>query len=372
MSAPAFMKKSPAPVSKQRLYNGRKLQIWEGKVKLSSISGWIDNPRIDIAKKLYQDKVGARDLTQDEILEIMKGDSDFKLKELRDDILKNGLRQPLTLSYTGKLLDGNRRFFAMRFALEHLSKADPNRLDLETVDAHVLAHDVSEEEEDNVLVEENFSPSLKLEWPDYVKAQKVIRLKEEGLSEPEIAKRLNWTRSKVKETIRISDIIEDFKAFALSPVDPEDQSNSGLAKGEQEAEAIAAANYQFFNQAQKSFFDVLQSDVDFKLEFFRWIAAGKFGSFAEVAIAHKAYKNPEASAIISKNVPGAAKAAKAALDYNERVIQNADEASGRIGSFVKFLKGMTAAEIRSLSKDARENLTEALDLIRRMSQSVEA
>ncbi len=371
MTAPSFMKTTPVPVSKQRLYNGRKLQVWEGKVRLSDIVGWVDNPRIDIAKKLHQDKVGQRELTQDEILEIMKGDSDFKLKELRDDILKNGLREPLTLSFTGKLLDGNRRFFAMRYALEGLPVTNPNRLDLETVETYVLAADVSEEEEGNVLVEENFSPSLKLQWPDYVKAQEVIRLKAKGLSESDIATRLNWTTSKVKETIKISTIIEDFEAFAVSPVDEEDRTNSGLGLGEQQAKALASANYQFFNEAQKSFFNPLNADVDFKMQFFRWIAMDKFGSFPEVRIAHKAYMDPEASAIISKDEPGAAKAAKAALDYNERVVKNADEASGRIGSFVIFLKQLKADEIKSLPKEARESLVEALELISRMSKAVE-
>jgi hypothetical protein len=371
MKAPSFMKKVPSPALRQRLYNGRKLQVWEGKVRLSDIAGWVDNPRIDIAKKLYQDKVGQRELTQDEILDIMKSDPGFKLKALRDDIQKNGLREPLTLSFEGKLLDGNRRFFALRYALQGLPLTDQRRLDLETVDAYVLAEDVSEEEEDNVLVEENFSPSLKLEWPDYVKAQKVIGLRGLGHSDSDIAKRLNWTAAKVKETIRIHTIIEDFEAFAVLPIDAADKANSGLALGEQEAKALAAANYQYFNEAQKSFFGPLNSDIDFKMEFFRWISAGKFDSFAEVRIAHKAYQNAEASAIISKDVPGAAKAAKAALDYNARLVNNADEASGRIGSFVIFLRQLKADEIKSLPKEARENLIEALALISKMSKAVE-
>jgi hypothetical protein len=371
VTAPLFMTKKPAPAMKQRLYNGRHLQVWEGRVRLSDITGWVDNPRIDIAKQLYQDKVGQRELEQDEILDIMKSDASFKLKALRDDILKNGLREPLILSFSGKLLDGNRRFFALRYALEGMRMSDPRKPDLEMVDAYVLAEDVSEEEEDNVLVEENFSPSLKLEWPDYVKAQKVVGLRNLNFSDADIALRLNWSAAKVRETIRIDTIIQDFEAFAVQPIDEADKSNSGLGLGEQEAKSLAAANYQYFNEAQKSFFGALNTDIDFKLEFFRWIVASKFDSFAEVRIAHKAYQNPEASAIISKNVPGAAKAAKAALDYNARLVNNADEASLRIGSFVNFLRQLKADEIKSLPREARENLAEALALISKMSKAVE-
>src|SRR5690606_25207663 len=109
---------------------------------------------------------------------------------------------------------------------------------------------------------------------------------------------------------------------------------------------IAAKNYQFFNEAQKSFFDPLMNDLEFKAHFFRWIRQGKFSSFPEVRIAYKAWQDPEVKAIISGNDPAAAKDAKSTLDYNARIVRSGVEATGRIESFVKFLKGMKADEIR--------------------------
>lgn len=371
MKAPSFLLKSnPTPTAKQRLYNGRKLQVWEGRVKIEDIQGWVDNPRIDLAKKLFQDKVGNRALTQDEILGIMKGEPDFKMKELRDDIQKNGLREPVTLSFSGKLLDGNRRFFAIKYALETMPKTDPNRVDFEVIDAFVLFEDVSETDEENVLVEENFAASLKLEWPDYVKAQKVIRLKDESLTDEEVAKRLAWPKSRVKETIRIAEIIDEFEAYAIAEKNPADESASGLGLTEHEAKALAAKNYQFFNEAQKSFYNPLMTDVDFKMAFFKWIAEGKFSSFPEVRIAYKAFKNPEALVLLSADQPGAAKVAKASLDYNERVVKNSEEAVGRIDSFVKFLKQLEADSISKLPAATRASLQEALELITKMSAAV--
>ena len=366
---PGFLVTEPPPHVKQRLYNGRKLLVWEGRVKVSSIEGWVENPRIDLAKRALQEKVGSRGLTQDEVFDLMKSNPDVRLKDLRDDILKNGLREPLTLSSKGKLLDGNRRFFAVKFALESMDATDPNKQDLETVLAFVLDDTATLEDEQNVLVEENFSPSLKIEWPDYVKAQMIVKAEEEGLEIAEIAKKFNWTKGKVRETLRIRELITDFEIFATTPIDPADPSGGGLGLSEQEAQVVAAKNYQYFNEAQKSFFDPLKTNIEFKLQFFRWIYEGKFSSFPDVRIAYNAWTHPEAKSVILQSAPTSAKEARAILEYNSRVIRNTEDAARRIESFAKFLKDMTADEIKSLPLSARENLRQALLLVAKMSEA---
>lgn len=369
MDHPIFMLDKPEPILKHRLFNGRKYMVWEGKVKLRNIKGWVDNPRIDLAKKVIHDRVGNRELTQNEIFELMKSEPEFRLKELRDDIMKNGLRTPITLSFEGKLLDGNRRFFALLYVLDSLGPADSNKEDFEIVDAYVLNKEATQADEENVLVEENFSPSLKLEWPDYVKAQKVTKARNEGLNEEQIAKKFNWPKSKVKDTLKIAGIIEDFEAFASDKKDPTDESGGGLGLTQHEAETVAAKSYQYFNEAQKSFYDPLMTDVDFKIQFFKWINKGKFSSFPEVRIAYRAWIDPEARPILMQDDPNAAKAAKATLDYNDRVVRSADEAVGRIDSFIKFLKQMKAADIKALPAQTRQKLKEALSLVEKMSHA---
>lgn len=368
-SKPLFLLDKPAPQIKQRLYNGRKLVVWEGKVKISAIQGWVDNPRIELAKRKLIQKVGDRQLTQEEILDLMKNDEDVKLKDLRDDLLKNGLREPLTLSFEGKLLDGNRRFFAIKYALENMSSTDPNRQDLEGVDAFVLAKDATEEDEQNVLVEENFSASLKIEWPDYVKAMKVVEANENGLNIDEISRKFSWGKGKIRETLRIYEIITEFISYATSPVNLEDESGGGLGLTDHDAETIAAKSYQIFNEAQKSFFDPLKTDIDFKLQFFRWVHEGKFASWPEARVAYKVWNHPEAKAAIMQPEPAAAKSAKTILEYNTRIIRNTDEAVGRIDAFISFLRDMTANEIKLLPPAARNNLADALELVIKMSKA---
>ena len=365
---PSFFLTKPEPQIKQRLFNGRRIMVWEGRIKVESIQGWVENPRIELEKKKYLSKIGLREITQDEILTLMKNDPDVKIKDLRDDIIKNGLREPLTLSFSGKLLDGNRRFFAVKYALEGMPLTDPNRQDLEVVDVHVLSENASEEDEQNVLVEENFSASLKIEWPDYVKARKVIDAHEDdGLTIEQLSRKFSWAKTKIRETLRIHEIISDFIIYATSVIDPSDEHGGGLGLSEQEAETLAAKNYQFFNEAQKSFYDPLKSDIDFKFQFFKWVAGSKFSSFPEVRIAYKAWQNPEAKSVLLQPDPSAAKSAKAILDYNSRVVQSADEAAARIETFVKFLKELTAEEIQKIPSQTSSKLQEALDLVIKLS-----
>jgi hypothetical protein len=359
MDTPTFVLGKPDPTLKQRQYNGRRINVIECRVKLSSIQGWIDNPRIELAKKKFQDRVGPRELTQDEIYTLMKDDEEIKLKTLRDDIMKNGLREPLTLSHTGKLLDGNRRFFALKYVLDSIPESDSNRRDFEVVDAFVLTSAASAEDEEDVLVEENFSASLKIQWPDYVKAQKVIAAHERGLDVKEIARRFAWTTGKVRETIKIYRVIEDFKAFATEPPDAE-TGGGGLGLTEQEAEMVASTNYQYFNEAQRSFNRALEEDVEFKAEFFRWIKGGKFSNWSEVRVAHKAWSHPEVRPIISSPQPSAARDAKSTLEYKERLVRAGEEVFGQIQDFTKFLGQLEVQQVMSLPDGTIHKLEETL------------
>lgn len=354
---------------KHRLYNGRKLLVWEGKVKVKNIQGWVDNPRIELESKLLKNKLGDRSLSQEEVFDIMKNDPDVNLKELRDDIMKNGLRNPITLTFDARLLDGNRRFFAVKYALESLSPTDPNRQDLEILNAFVLSKESTQQDEDHVLVEENFSRSLKEEWPHFVKARRIVFDRDKGLSPEELAEKYNWTKVKIKETLRINELLQEFQSFATSAPDREDEFGGGLGLSESEAEISAANNYQFFNEAQKSFYNQLRSDYEFKVLFYKWVHEGKFSSFPEVRIAYKAWKDPETKSIIMSSAPAAAKEAKATLDYNTRVVKGAQEAAGRIGTFVKFLNGLSAEEMSEMPIETRASLRDALETVHKMCEA---
>lgn len=370
MAKSAILEKTPPPQMRQRPFHGRRLPVWEGVVKYDKVQGWVDNPRIRLICKRLKEKVGDRDLAQDEVFDIMKNDKDIKLDFLRDDILQNGLREPIVLSSNGQLLDGNRRFFAIRFLLENLPKGHPDRQDYEKIHAYVLDDSCSRQDEDLVLVEENFHASLKIEWPDYVKAMFIKEDWTKGLSHPEIAKKYGWNSRKVGETIRIIELIDDFLTYATDSPDPEDEFGGGLGMNENQAEAVAAENYQYFNEAQKSFLNPLKSDPEFKVHFFKWIADGKFSSFPEVRVAYEAWRDAEARSIIASDEPTAAKDAKAVIDYKRRVLKGKNEVKVRIEEFTRYLESLSVAEINGMTAQTLEKLHEAMNIVDDMAASV--
>lgn len=90
-------------------------------------------------------------------------------------------------------------------------------------------------------------------------------------------------------------------------------------------------------------------------------------SFQEVRIAYKAWCSPEAKAAISQPEPSAAKAAKAILDYNDRVIKSTGETVGRINNFVQFLTSMNVAQLQAIPEATRDALKKALEVVIKMS-----
>jgi hypothetical protein len=165
-------------------------------------------------------------------------------------------------------------------------------------------------------------------------------------------------------------LIEDFITFATDPINPDDDTGGGFGLSEIEAEALCAKNYQYFNEAQKSFYDELKTEISFKIQFFRWLSEGKFMSFPEVRIAYKVWTTPEALEVISKPNPAAAKSAKAIIDYNERVIKAAGEAVVRINSFVEFLNSMNVSQLQSLPEKTCVSLKKALEAVIKMTSSI--
>lgn len=347
----------------QRLYHGHPVLAWEGPVKVSDVQGWIDNPRIQLEGKKYRSKVGNRPMTQQEVYDLMVNTPEFKLKTLRDDILQKGLRVPITLNYEGKLLDGNRRYFAIKYALANLPADAPERARLEVIPAYVLTSEADEEVERLVIVEENFAPSLKEQWPDLVQARFVVSDKAAGLSEEAIARRHGWNKKKVLDTLRIDEIIQEYISFLVSDRNPEQEDAGGLGLTEEDADLSAGKNYQFFNEAQKSFFNQLRTDADFKLTFFRWIYDGKFTSFPEVRIAYSIYKSAELRSILESPSESAAKEAKATHDYKNRAIKTEEQIAGQVEYMAKFLEELKVKDVANLPRELVDRLRKGLETL---------
>jgi hypothetical protein len=159
-------------------------------------------------------------------------------------------------------------------------------------------------------------------------------------------------------------LIDEFKNFATT-----DAGEDGLGIEELEAERIAAEKYQFFNEAQKSFYTALEKDYEFKKQFFRWLCEGTFASFQEVRIANEAWCDERAKNELMSGNNGAAKRAKAILDYKRLMNDRTEKAEDNIENFIKFLEELTANQITSLSEASVEKLEGCLRRVTGMAKA---
>jgi hypothetical protein len=364
MSVPSILNDQPAPRNEQRYFRGKPLSVWTGFALVSKVSGWVANPRLELHLKRFKEAHADRDPNQDEILEIMSREREFGLSELVVDIRENGVRTPIILSNSGVLLDGNRRFFAVRKLIGETEASDPKLTDYQRVPVIVLAESCTKDDEDLVLWHENFYPDLKKQWPDYVLATFISDRLYAGDTVAEVAKMFGWSAAKVRETNKIMRLINDFIIFATTSAD-----NDGLGLLDLEAEKIASENYQFFNEAQKSFHEKIEADFEFKKQFFRWIFEGKFASFQQVRIAAIAWENPTLREDLRSSDSDAAARVLATINYERATTQSTQNAAQRIAEFERFLSELKAAQIAALTRTELEKLGEILAKVNKMAQA---
>ena len=367
MKTPEVLLRKPEPRMVQKQFHGKKLMVWEGAVLTKAVKGWVGNPRLDLELKRFRDAHAGRPPDDDEVFAIMRNTREFRLKDLADDIRINGIRQPIVVTSEGRLLDGNRRYYATRLILETARRDEQSRADFESIPAWVLDESCTEEDEDRILVQENFYPGLKVEWPDYVKAQRIYQDLQGGDPAKTVAQRYNWSASKVTETKRIMELVTEFIVFATT--EPGEECE-GLGLPDIEAERIAAESYQFFNEAQKSFRHRLETDFEFKQQFFKWISDKKFASFAEVRIAERAWDNERARAILMSGDPKAGSKAKALIDYENTFKEETVEVEQQIDGFVDMLANLTTAQKKEIPLEYLDRLQTALDTVIGMIRSV--
>ncbi len=360
---PKILDAKPEPTHTIHSFHGRQLMVWEGFADPTKIEGWVSNPRLELELKRFKNKFAGREPGQEEILEIMLGDKSFGLRTLAEHIHKNGVQMPLILNFNGTLLDGNRRFFAVKHLLNLASGKNADTQAIRRVPVIVLDEAATKEDEHHVLVHTNFYQDLKEPWPDFVLATYVHAALMNGDTAQAVSQRFSWSVSKVNDTKKIMGLIHEFIAWAM------EEEPDGLGWEELDAENHASSKYQQFNEAQKSFYQPLLNDVDFKVQFFKWVAENKFNNFQEVRVARAAWEDPELRKILMGDTPDAAEHVRAAVAYKKVANTSTLKAAEQIASFTKFLQKMTAQEISNLQKSEIESLTVILEKVAKMAAS---
>ena len=352
----------------QRLYHGRVIMLWQGNVRLTDVRGWADNPRMEMEMKRWRSDFAGAEIDQSDLYDMMKKTKHVRLKDLADNIRENGVREPIVLTFDRDLLDGNRRFFATKFAHES-AKGDAEKSRLAKIPAFVMMKEATEEDKQHVIVEENFSPSLKEVWPPYVRAKKIHEAHETGMSKQEICQKFDWNPNQVRTALRTWEIIDAFTDYALDAPDME-SGRGGLGLFSLDAEKIASDSYQFLNEAQKSFHGPLVGkdyDSGFAELFYRLIAQGNFFSrFDDVRVAYDAYKDEVGRGIMEQGYAEGGKDIRALIQMKKSRIKRETSVRETIAEFVQFLGKLSTEDIRDIPDEALHGLSEALTLVQNL------
>jgi hypothetical protein len=361
------MEQLPKPVLTQVRVTNHDLPVWKGYVKIEQVKGWQDNPRILMHVEKFVAEYG-RNPNQEDIFEIMKKDPEVELKRLMKDIMENGVRHEIWLSKDGELLDGNRRYFAARYALENMEQSDPRRQIVGLLPVIVLVDaqnpEINKERSRLVVVQQNFAEDLKRPWTDLVKARLVYSDHEKfGFSKEELAKRYDWKKDKVDSALKTYRYIQEFIGYATTPKDDEEPDRGGLGLDDGDANDLANEHYQKFNEAQKSFRNQLETNPEFTRTFFKLLAQNKFKTWTEVRYAYEAWSDPAIRKVLLSDDPDAAKRARIKVESKAKDEADALTHEQQIDAFTQFLSKLEVDEILNIPKEKIQQLKEKVEAV---------
>jgi len=345
-----ILNEKPEPKLELKVFHKTKMAGWSGYVNIDKIHGWAENRRIELFRRKCEEQFG-RLPTDEEIYKFMLSEQDFHIRELATSILYNGIRVPIILESEGSLLDGNRRYVATRYAIEHNPDAKDDLVDIPT---WVLTADATDDHRQKILVECNFLDDWKIDWPNYIKAMTVYEdYTDKGLNKDQLAERYALKKSEVRTMIMVMDLIQEFLNFH---------------KHSDEAFGVAYKHYPFFEEAHNKYRSKLDSDPDFKEQFYVWMIENKFRNLLQVRRLGEIRDNEEAWATLCTNDPSAV--ATAVHIVQGEKLPDLVGGEKKVKRAIKMLRELKEHEIAAMSKKTLQELQGTLTEVVRMAQSV--
>lgn len=161
----------PTPQNKaqRKLFHNEWINVYPTTLPLDEIHYWPDNNRtIFTFERLCRLKKKDLDrIPLEEITRFVAEQDIHKLQVLADSIGRNGVQVPLVIRDDGKLLDGNRRYFAGHWLkMQCVERGKPLPKSLSQIPVQVIRKaDLTDTLELKILAEANFIPDLKVAWP---------------------------------------------------------------------------------------------------------------------------------------------------------------------------------------------------------------
>lgn len=170
------------PVVPNPTFNGQSIALHEGYVDVTTLPLWIGNHRVE----LYVDEfrtLNGRDPDAEELLSIMHGKlalpsqdgaDPFKLRGLAASIARKGVERAPIVTWEGEPKDGNRRIAASRLVLADPDAGFAAKERARWIRVWQAPEGTTDDQFEAIVVALNFEPDHKEDWPEYVKARRVV------------------------------------------------------------------------------------------------------------------------------------------------------------------------------------------------------
>lgn len=224
---------TPAEKAQSKLFHNERINVYPTILSLDQIRYWPENnrtiftfERLCSAKQKELNKISIEEVTR-----FVAEQDIHKLQVLADSIGRNGVQVPLIIRDDGKLLDGNRRFFACQWLrMQSLEKKRKLPETLEQIPVHVIRQgDLSPTQELKILAESNFIPDLKVAWPldaqaravdEYYQGLRKNKKLDEDAALEEVVAVFGITRQRASDLL---DTLKLTKQFIDAGVSPEEK-----------------------------------------------------------------------------------------------------------------------------------------------------
>ena len=357
-----------------RYFNGIPITLYRTEGDPSKIQGWVDNPRVEMILNRWRNaNYMSVDAVPDdeEMLGLMLNydDGSFAIQELGEDVKRNGVREPIIVTWDGALIDGNRRKFAVMWAISSKGGASPEQHHrLGRIPMFVVPESASDSEKQSIIIQENYAESLKREWPQVVTNGSIYRryqeLSNQFPSEQELDIRRRVQRefprfgiTDIRDRINTWNLIEEFK------VDYGDDSN------EDDLADKINRSFQYFRQANDTFRNKnVFTEPEFKELLFCGIQENLFPSFASVRRLEEMYRNPQAKEIFlgGEGLQGTALRSnfdRATAEAGREEATRNLTLERRLESMIDSLNNLTSMELAEIPPTLRSDLESALQRI---------
>lgn len=217
----------------KKKFHNEWVNIYPTNLPLQKIEFWKDNNRTIFTFERLCRMAGKslEKLSIEEITQFVAEQDIHKLDVLSKSIGRNGVQVPLIIRDDGKLLDGNRRYFACYWLdMQHRERNAPAPDLLQEIPVWVIRKDdLSQTMELKILAEANFIPDLKVAWPldaqaraveDYYRQIKKEKRLDHETAIEEVASIFGINRTRVTDLL---DTLTLTKAFIKEGADDDER-----------------------------------------------------------------------------------------------------------------------------------------------------